>query len=777
MGINKGKIFSNTTFDADILKLIIKRNWYWCTIILFLFISGAYLFLRYTKPIYEAKILIQINSENQSENIFELKNIRQHMMDNSFSKEVELLRSKMFFQRVISSLPLQITHHTKGEFLTETRYKSNNYEVDLLYLKDSSMYQVPIYLCGNEKEITLSFLKDDKEYKYVGQPNKILETPFFDINVTPLNSDDFSIECLQNRMYFQFNKLSNLANLYYQDLTVQPVDFNARTVELKYRSYSPRLAHDITTSAATEFFQYYEELRKEGAENILEFIEVQLDSLKVELSNAKDSVISYRRKEDINDGNYFSETLLNEITKLQAEENLINDELRILDRVKNRLNNPENSIEVYRLLPIILGSSYEASLSEQIRGFYELVESKENLSHKVTPDNESIIRINEKIEIRKEIINDIVGALYERSNEKLAIIQEKIIEKEDFYNKIPNKRMELDRLKNVQLLNEKYYNLLTEKKVMYSISNAGYSSDNKILDAGTVPSTPIFPRKGVVYGLSIFLALFSSVGFLGLRYISFNNIVQYSDLKRIIPEYVKFAGIIPYSNIIDESALLVTKHSKSSLSEAFRSLRINLSFINNDIRTISITSTIPQEGKTFVILNLAGIISMLGKKVIVVDLDMRKPKIHIAFNARNNIGMSNLLANHCSLDDVIQKSELENLDFISAGTLPPNPSELVLSKKFDEVFDELKEKYDVVLFDNPPIGLVSDGIPIMNRVDVPLFVFRANYSKRYFMDDLRELVKMESLKNIYVILNGVKLENSTFGRRYGSGYGYYAEDE
>ena len=189
--------------------------------------------------------------------------------------------------------------------------------------------------------------------------------------------------------------------------------------------------------------------------------------------------------------------------------------------------------------------------------------------------------------------------------------------------------------------------------------------------------------------------------------------------------------MIPFVNKeMKISQLIVDKNPKSMLTESFRAIRTNLQFISNDqsSKIIAVSSTISGEGKTFLAINLAGIIAFTGKKVLVIDQDMRKPKIHLGFDSKNNLGMSEILSKKNTINECINQSSLEGLDFITAGALPPNPSELIISNSFDQTIQELKKLYDFIIIDNPPVGLVTDGIPILQKADYPIYVFKANYS-------------------------------------------------
>ena len=336
--------------------------------------------------------------------------------------------------------------------------------------------------------------------------------------------------------------------------------------------------------------------------------------------------------------------------------------------------------------------------------------------------------------------------------------------------------MEYNRLKSLQELNEKYYQLLTDKKVLYSISNAGYTSENRVLNPPTISSEPVSPNRKLIYSGFIFVGFIIAFTVLLFKYVTYNEVNTDEDLKQLLPEKASFLGNIPLIRNTEEfSQLMVIESPKSSLAESLRNIRTNLSFVNPNAKTIAISSSISGEGKTFVALNLAGILALSGKKTVIIDLDLRKPKIHLGLNVPNTQGISNLIIGQCKVEETIRKSSVEGLDFITAGPIPPNPSELILSGAFQEVLEKLKSMYDIVIIDNPPVGLVTDGVQILANADVPIYVFKSGYSKRIFANRVKELFDMNQLNHLNVILNGTNFRRSSYGYGYGYGYGYYEE--
>ena len=312
-----------------------------------------------------------------------------------------------------------------------------------------------------------------------------------------------------------------------------------------------------------------------------------------------------------------------------------------------------------------------------------------------------------------------------------------------------------------------------QSKAEFQIAQAGTTTSFKILSSATLPNTPISPKKLIVYGIGMVSGLILSFVFVGVRYLLHNKITNTQELERLI--HAPILGSVPQaSEKMVVTSLIIDKKPKSALSESLRSIRTNIQFmtsLNEKQTVISVTSTISGEGKTFVAVNLGGIIALTNKRVIILDLDMRKPRVHLAFGTEaTDKGMSTVLINKHSGKECIQKTRVDNLDYIPAGPTPPNPSELLLSPAFDELITKLKSEYDIVILDTPPVGLVTDGILAMKKADLGIYIVRSNFSKRAFLKTLDRLISVNQFKNISVILNAVP---NTGGKGYG--YGYYDE--
>jgi len=776
-GIQEKGLVINSEFNPAILSTVIKRSWYWIIFIVGICLMLSFLYVRYSKPIFESSAIIQVVNEDPGADVIGLENINNKK---TISKEIQLLNSQYLFYKAIRSLNLNISYFSKGDFLTEERYLQSTFNITPFALSDSSLCNRPIFIKNNEDGIYLSYDHLGKHFEEKIEANKRFKNDFFEIIIKVPSSETLLTELMNNELYFEFNNVSNLVSRFLPDFKAEGLNVEARTINLVHKSNNATLSRDIVQAVANSFFGHDESLKRESSDNILGFIELQLDSLKKELNSSKDSIMAYQRKEQLSSMDDLSASLSTRLTALQDELYLIEEDTKLLNNLASKIETSPNRLEIYKLIPELIGNSFEGSLSSHVKDLHDLLERREDLMYSVTPENQVITRIEQRIEVRVSSINNIIQTLNNRAIEKSKSVQQAIAEVEQQYYGLPEKSMELSRLKNLQDLNQKYYSLFTEKKVLYSISNAGYTSQNMMLSKPTLSSASISPKKNLIYGGSLFVSVIFSIALIFFRYIRYNEITELLDLENLLPPQVGVLGSIPMAKkSMDFSQLLVADAPKSIVAEAMRSIRTNMSFVKKDARIVAVSSSVSGEGKTFVSINLAGIIALSGKRTVIIDLDLRKPKIHLGLFLENDLGMSNLLVGQCGIKECAQKTTVDTLDVITAGPIPPNPSELILNKRFVSIIEELKELYDVIVIDNPPVGLVSDGVQVLAMADVPIYVFKANYSKRHFVGRVKELVDVQGFTNLNVILNGVSMKHSRYGYGYGSGYGYggyYEED-
>jgi capsular exopolysaccharide synthesis family protein len=717
---------------------------------------------------------LQIGDKDQGKEVLDLENLNKRK---DILEDVEILKSPFLFERAIHSLNFDISYYSRGKILTMERYKQSPIEIEVIKLKDSSLCQLPIYIRQGENNLTMNYTNGNKERSFVFHENQLLVNSDFSIRILHIDKAALLRDLEYNDFYFEFNNLKNISNQLIGNLSVELINPEAKTIQISYTSNNPNLCVDISRAVYMSYFKYDEEKMKASSEKVLSFINQQLDSIKLRVSRSKDSIELFQLKEQLPNPEAQSARILEQISMISDQKYAVETDLQKLNLVDRKIQSNPKSTEVYQLIPELIGSSFESTISSQIKNLYELIEKKADLAYSMTENSSEYKLIIAKVNQKIESIRQLVGAIKMRLITQLGIYNQKLNEFQQEYVSIPSKQMELSRLESIQELNSKYYDLLMDKKTIYQISNEGYSSKNIVLQDASMPRTPIWPISNFIYSIVFFLALFFSMALFILFYLTYNEINSVQDLENLLNHAIILGTIPKHSAPSIYSQLLVVQEPKSTLAEAFRNIRTNLQFVSPGARIFSVSSSISGEGKTFVCLNLAGIIALSGKRVVLIDLDLRKPKIHFGFQVDNKEGMSNVLIGKSKLEDCIQKTSLNTLDFISAGATPPNPSELIMSEQMMQVLEKLKELYDIVVIDNPPIGLVSDGMSMMIKADCPIYIFKANYSKRNFALRLKELHDVQKISKINVILNAIKPNKRGYGYGYGYGYGNYEESK
>jgi capsular exopolysaccharide synthesis family protein len=765
----------NDELDLKLFFYIAKRNILFPVIFVILALTGAWLYLRYTPPIYQTSAILQLGSQNEASRILPTANI----YEDDMAKQIELMRSSVFLQRALSKLPIQISYYSKGRVLNSELYRNAPFTVDV-QVKNPAIYGVPVYVdFVSSDNIVLSFDLKGEEVKRDVHINGFTSLPEMDIRIEIHN---FNIireqQSLFNRnsYFFILNNPENLVPAYSRDIKINVLNAAAQTIQISYQGTNAQKASDIVNIIAEEFSIYDLEKKAESANNILAFIDQQLDMLFDKLSDSEIELEQFKKEHGIDEVTLTPlPTLQGRMADLESQIVDLQMEYSIFTEIEKSLDD-EDSVDIFRLIAILAGSEFSGVVSRMLQTLQDLLVEREQLLYEVTPESNQISSLNHQINIQKRMLIESISTLKGNLDNRMGELNDKIKSYEEYLMQQGGRYslIEYSMLQRVHSINERFYNQLVEKKAEYSISKAGYVSQSILLERSRVPGLPIFPKPKGIYVSSLVAALFLGIGVFLLKYLFYNEIPSLHDILKYTAAPV--IGVIPrYKSDIPPNQLLVLKKPKSLISEALRAIRTNLQFINNDDgpKLVAVTSTISGEGKTFFAMNLAGILAFSNKKVIVIDFDMRKPKIHLGFNVENIKGVSTILSNIDTIDDCIQPSKVKNLEFITAGPVPPNPSELILTPRMDEMINYLKERYDYVIVDNPPVGIVTDGMKSILMADYPIYIFKANYSKRMFIQNVNRLISESHLNKLSVVLNAVDKEYSSYGYDKGYSYGYY----
>jgi capsular exopolysaccharide synthesis family protein len=762
----------NNEYNSYLLRIVLKKNLWLIILFFIIIISIIWAFLRYTQPIYQAKTIIQLNTENRAT---ELINSNTFTKDNTLENKVEVLSSPEFIKRIIRKLPLDLSVYAKGNILDFELYKTAPFSIEYSII-DSSIINVPIHFK----------IKDNQNielyYEFNGQTIQIKEkiadsifTQHLKLYIKP------SIDMVDGEYYFTINDFGNLVRKYRNQLSINIINGNAGSVELSFNDENPVKCIDFLNTVIQEYKSFDVEQRTQSARSMLDFIDQQIAALDQIMNQGDIPNSSLNLPQDT-----FTSVLSikQEIKKLQTEKEQLNDEV---SNLKNALSVLENdSFNTSKLIVYLAQSSYYSVLSTFINEYRLLIEQYANLSTVYSQNTTAIEQILWKIHYSKNSLKDVLQTLLDKSKYQLSTANKKI---QDLQHNINSKNSNsfiastIDAT-NISQPSSKYYEQFLDKKLEYTLYIAGIVSDIVVLEEPTLLTNPIYPNKTktILMGILIFLML--SIITLIWKYISYNNILSIEDIETCSTENIVFTLPL-FTGDLSNNQLVIHKYKRSLLAESFRKIKSHLLLRDKNIpQTIVVTSTISGEGKTFVAINLGGILALSNKKVLIIDTDLRRPKMSITFNNLNDFGLSNYLLGECDIDQCIKSTEINNLFYFPAGSLPEYPNELLTSHKMDELLENLKKYYDIIILDTPPIGLISDTTKFVLLADTTVYVFRSEYSKKEFIVNLEKLKQELNPKEIIIVLNGFNdkfIKQSKYGK-YGYEYkydiyGYYTDNE
>lgn len=750
-------------FDFEKLRQVLVSSWPWVLGILFTTMSLTYLYIRYTKPIYSAESVLKLDIKNDA-NLLGLQNPLEQDIK-GIAGEIEILRSRLFFSKVVDAVGMDISYYHPGRsHLVDERYGNSPFKVQY-ELKNENLRdkQFDIEIL-NDTEFTISCAHLGGQIGGKQQFGSPIVTQGFSFTIDKTSYFDDQKNLVD--FYFVLNSKEALINYLESHVTVEPINFNANTIKISLSDYNQIKARNLLAAIDTIYLAFTKNAKNQAVEQKIEFLETQMAKTSKELVEYEDYFEKFtiqNRTTDLSSDLTKTIALLND---LDSQRYNMREHLAEVDLVGENFRN-DQPVSVFKM---------PNRIAELINEYNNLVNEKSLKLNSYNENTQVIKRIDQQIEIAKKTANSRLLAYKNNVIQDLEDLNKKRNILETNFVELPSMGTSYNKNRRLYTLQEEFYFSLIQSKIELEIARAGTVTNFVILSPASVSSVPIHPKVLLIYGLGFVSGLMLSIFFVAIQFLLHDKITSQKELEKIM--HAPILGLIPNykQEKLANSKLIVTNNPKSSISESLRSIRTNMEFMatTGKNQLISVTSTVSGEGKTFIAVNLGAVFAYAGQKVVIVDLDMRKPKVHIAFESEKvQKGMSTILIGKEKIEDCIQESELENLHFISAGPMPPNPSELLLSPKFDEFLETLKKTYDVIFLDSPPVGLVTDGILVMKKADLPIYVVRADYSKRSYLKSVHSLISNNKFEHLSVILNGVKSGKGSYG--YGYGYGYYED--
>ena len=756
----------------DLFKTIMKYK-YIIAFFAIIFALASAIFA-YTKPsIYSSFATIELQEDSNKWSPDDA--LKQAFSGGSVNVEnqIEILKSKSLADRALKDLNLKTRYFTVKNYRTKEYYNNSPFIVidkildDTIYGTTFNLTPVdeesfrleikPISKFSKRGVLALTGVQPLEDYELitydkVHKYGEDIVSQWFTLNITKLSS-------LENEEYsFAFVHPSIASDVYLSELSVSQVSELSSILRVSIEDNVSLRASDLLNSLFKAYLEQEVERKSEVANLSLDFIDNQLEEINKKLKTSETDLESYKEINDVISLSDKAKTVSTQLVEYESKIQELNIEENILNNLFQYISNNQN------LAGLSVGSITFAdpALAILIKSLHEQASQKEALLLDYTELHPEVKKFSQTIAtLRRQIVAWLKNNLKQLEQRKKSL-NDLIYKYQKSIETLPKQERELTRLTRHFSVNEKVYSYLLEKRAETAILKSSTISNARILDIALNFSKPIKPKRVLIVLVGLILGVIVGLAYAFLREFFNNTIKNTEEIEKYssIPIY----GVIPFNK---------NKKTLSVFSEAFRSIRTNLQFLpqNESSRIISVTSSVSGEGKTTIVAKLGEIISQTNKKVIVLDLDLRKASVHKEFDLPNNIGMSNYLTGQNSLTEVIKKTSNDFVDVITTGPLPPNPSELILNENMKNILDELKKSYDYILIDTPPVGLVTDALILMNYSDITFTIVRANYTRKEFIKNLDRLAKEHSHNHVGMILNGVEIGDK-YGYGYGVSYGY-----
>lgn len=767
-------IVQQESFSMEKLLLILKKYWYWLPISIIISLIGGHYYLKYTKPLYVAGSLIRLEIQKEASNIG-MTTVQTMQSDNNLLSEIELIKSRLVAEELINTLDLNVSYYAVGNILTTEIYNKSPFRVEIYSDPSHTLY---------EREFVVSFVSkyQFKLFEKGGDESKARTYAVGDI--IQLGKFKFALQWssvkendIDKKEYiFKVNSRSSLVSYLLGQLMVEASSTEARTLTISFLDNNADKARDIVNAYDTVYLKQSIEKKQKSQEQTLKFIETQIENTASKLEEYENNIENFVKRTGSISPNSEYEQVAKQLEELQKNKEDVAKSVKKFDELLSFIQSNSSKTNI---VPLVFGID-NIQIADGINELNNLYKSREMLKISNKESTVPFKKLELEISIIKSQLLNYITETKKYVAEQNSELNSKMSMLTNQFSGLPNKETELNRLKRFNSLYEKYYLSLIEKQIEYQISKAGTVPEFTILSQAYVSPKPVSPNRQRIWLMFILAGVVPVLLFLFLKYMFMNVIYSQQQVENKL--MAPILGSIPsYKKKMSASTLVVDKNPKSSISEALRSIRTNSDFMlpKKSKLIIGVTSTISGEGKTFFAINYAAILALTGNRVVILDLDMRKPKIHVGFNVDNSTGMSSILSGMTTWKDAVQHSTLHNLDLIPAGPIPPNPNELLLKKEFDDLIDQLFLEYDIIMADNPPIGLVTDANNVFKKCDLSIYVVRSGYSKENVISNINDLYKSKNYTNLSVIINDVN-RNNTIGNKYGYGYGYgygYYEDD
>ena len=793
--------------EIDIQELLFKYliHWPWFVGAVIVCLIAAYVYLYIATPVYNISATVLIKDDKKGGNSNNVAGLDELGLSGlitssqSIDNEIEVLRSKTLVKEVVNYLNLYVTYQDDDQIPSKELYKTSPVQVSMIpqeaeNLKKNIVIEMVVQPQGS---LDVNVKMRDKEIqKHFEKLPAILPTDqgtlsFFQtkdsISSKKMEEVSYPVQDVRH-ITATISQPMNVARGYCENLSIEPTSKTTSVVTLSLKNSSLQRGQDFINQLLEMYNRNTNNDKNEIAQKTAEFIDERIGIISKELGSTEADLETFKRDAGITDLSSDAQIALTSNAEYEKKQVENRTQISLVEDLKKYLGHNE-----YEILPSNVGLK-DITLAAQIDRYNEMLIERKRLLRTSTENNPAIINLDTSIRATKANVQ----ATLEGTLQGLFITKADLDREAKRYMRrisdAPGQERQYVSIARQQEIKAGLYLMLLQKREENAIMLAATANNAKIIDDAIADVIPVSPKRSIIYLAALCLGIAIPVVVIYLIDLTKFKIEGRADVEKLTS--VPIAGDIPLTDEKNtkEGSIAVFENQNNLMSETFRNIRTNIQFLlQNDKKVILVTSTVSGEGKSFTSANLAISLSLLGKKVVIVGLDIRKPGLNKVFNlSSKEKGITQYLANpEMDLMSLVQSSDVNrNLYILPGGTVPPNPTELLARDGLDKAIEILKKNFDYVILDTAPIGMVTDTLLIGRVADLSVYVCRADYTHKAEYTLINELYHEKKLPNLCTIINGVDLKKRKYGyyygygkygkhygygKRYGYGYGYGQE--
>ena len=776
--------------NIDVKELLFKYliHWPWFVGAVVACLIAAWVYLYMSTPVYNISATVLIKDDKKGGSAGMLSGLESLGLDGMVSSsqnidnEIEVLRSKTIVKEVVEDLGLYISYTDEDEFPSRNMYKTSPVQVSLTpqeadLLEEPMIVKMALQPQGS-MDVTVK-IDDDEYQKHFEKLPAVFPTDkgtlaFFLTPDSVLSSkrtleEATDLEKTTRNITATINRPLTVAKWCCKNMTIEPTSKTTSVAVISLKNSNVQRGKDFINKLLEMYNINTNNDKNEVAQKTAEFINERISIISKELGSTEKDLESFKRGAGITDLTSDAQIALTGSAEYEKKRVENQTQINLLQDLQKYMQN-----EGYEVLPSNIGLQ-DVNLAAAINRYNDVLVERKRLLRTSTENNPTIINLDTSIGAMKENVQ----VSLDRVLRGLFITKADLDREASRYSRriseAPGQEREFVSIARQQEIKAGLYLMLLQKREENAITLAATANNAKIIDDAIADDAPVSPKGKMIYLVALVLGVGIPVGVIYLLELTKFKIEGRADVEKLTSAPI--VGDIPLTDE-KQGAIAVFENQNNLMSETFRNIRTNLQFmLGNDKKVILVTSTVSGEGKSFISGNLAISLSLLGKKVVIVGLDIRKPGLNKVFNiSKREQGITQYLANpEKNLMDLVQLSDVsKNLYILPGGTVPPNPTELLARDGLDKAIETLKKNFDYVILDTAPVGMVTDTLLIGRVADLSVYVCRADYTRKNEYTLINELIDGNKLPNLCTVINGLDLKKRKYGYYYGYGkYGKY----